>query len=230
MHTVGQSVRCHCSSARQVHGPETSGATADGRTVRLHIPVRRGLPLKAPRSSNPSISARIGCIRRFIPTRVSVRRFQRHAVYNSDIGPRQVLAAQFATEPARRAPCTTSPACRHSEHPNLTETPARGMIPASGSKQGWHTNETSLGSARGGAPVRVCHTGPAGVGATEAGAPNRRQGRRENLGRSHTARIWANVRATVRFGPRRTACSKQWHTVSGPAQPSSGTRARDIHR
>ena len=68
------------------------------------------------------------------------------------------------------------------------------------------------------------HTGPAGVGATEAGTPNRRQGQRENLWRSHTARIWANVRAPVRFGPPRTACSKQWHTVSGPAQPSRGTR------
>ena len=53
------------------------------------------------------------------------------------------------------------------------------------------------------------HTGPAGVGATEAGTPNRRQGQRENLGRSHTARIWATVRAPVRFGPRGTACSKQ---------------------
>ena len=69
------------------------------------------------------------------------------------------------------------------------------------------------------------HTGPAGVGATEAGAPNRRQGQRENLGRSHTARIWANVRAPVRFGPPRIACSKQWHTVSGPARASRGTRA-----
>jgi hypothetical protein len=68
----------------------------------------------------------------------------------------------------------------------------------------------------------------AGVGATVAGAPNRRQGQRENLGRSHTARIWATVRAPLRFGPPRTACSKQWHTVSGPAQPSRGTRAESF--
>ena len=65
----------------------------------------------------------------------------------------------------------------------------------------------------------MCHTGPAGVGATEAGTSNRRQGQRENLGRSHTARIWATVRAPVRFGPRRTACSKLAHGFgSGPAE------------
>ena len=73
-------------------------------------------------------------------------------------------------------------------------------------------------------------TGPAGVGTIEAGTPNRRQGQRENLWRSHTTRIWANVRAPVRFGPRRTACSKQWHTVSGPAQPSRDTRAQGHRR
>jgi hypothetical protein len=29
------------------------------------------------------------------------------------------------------------------------------------------------------------------------------------------------------FTPPCTACSKQWHTVSGPAQPSRGARARE---
>ena len=46
-----------------------------------------------------------------------------------------------------------------------------------------------------------------------------RQGQRENLWRSHTARIWANVRAPVRFGPPRTACSGMAHGFgSRPAE------------
>ncbi len=41
----------------------------------------------------------------------------------------------------------------------------------------------------------------------------------------HTARFWANVRTPVRFGPPRLLVPS-WQTVSGPAQPSRGTRAR----
>jgi hypothetical protein len=44
------------------------------------------------------------------------------------------------------------------------------------------------------------HTGPAAVGATEAGTPKRRQGRPDTEKRSHTAGLWANVRAAVRIG------------------------------
>ncbi len=73
-------------------------------------------------------------------------------MHNFDLGPRHVLGTQLATEPARRAPCTASSACRPSEHPNLSETPARGMILAYGSK--WHTTGTPRGGARAGAPAR----------------------------------------------------------------------------
>jgi hypothetical protein len=53
------------------------------------------------------------------------------------------------------------------------------------------------------------HTGPVALGATEAGTPNRRQGQAETEERSNTTGLWANVRAAVRIGPPRPACSRE---------------------
>ena len=69
---------------------------------------------------------------------------------------------------------------------------------------------TRIGQGGPGEPVR-CYTDLAAVGVTEAGTPNRRQGEPETVRRSQTAGVWTTVRASIRFGPPNTACSK-WHT------------------